>query len=187
MSAVAGLRGLALQAELLTFDSSAGENGTGCLLLTVQVPAHHCACAGHIATTEQCLQRLVLGGVKLAVVLQATTAEQAVKHQHSLAQHCLPQGVTVVTAQPRALAACLRQVHVSDASRHLLLLTAQSTELCSVQGNCRKLQRCPSSCCICCSRDTRSYICMRLCGCAASTDASCPCCGNHPSTPLFNV
>lgn len=64
--------------------------------------------AGHIATTEQCLQRLVLGGIKLAIVLQTSTAAQTVKQQRLLARYSLPETTIVVTAQPRTLAVCLR-------------------------------------------------------------------------------
>lgn len=69
------------------------------------------AFAGHIATIEQCLQRLALGGIKLAIILQASTADQAVKQQYLLARYHLPENTTVVTAQPRTLAVCLRQAN----------------------------------------------------------------------------
>ena len=69
------------------------------------------AFAGHAATVEQCLQRLALGGIKLAIVLQASTAEQAVKQQTLLARYHLPENTISVTAQPRTLAVCLRQAN----------------------------------------------------------------------------
>lgn len=40
MSAFAGVRGLALQAQLLTPESSAGDASLGCALLTVRVLVH---------------------------------------------------------------------------------------------------------------------------------------------------
>ncbi|KAL3152451.1 hypothetical protein ABBQ32_001496 [Trebouxia sp. C0010 RCD-2024] len=91
MSSAAGaLRGLALQVELFSPENA----------------------AGHIATTEQCLQRLVLGGIKLAVILQASTAAHTVKQQRLLGNYNLPQNTIVVTAHPRTLAVCLRSTAV---------------------------------------------------------------------------
>lgn len=112
MSASGGLRGLALQVELISAESSAGRvQARQLAVCSLDDSAQRCcAAAGDIATTEQCLQRLVLGGIKLAIVLQASTADQAVKQQRLLANYHLPEGTTVVTAQPRNLAVCLRQV-----------------------------------------------------------------------------
>lgn len=115
MSAAAvGLRGLALQADLLPSEGSAGLTQT-CqwILSSLKMTVHNeaSAFAGHIAAVEQCLQRLALGGIKLAIILQASTADQAAKQQRFLARYHLPEHTTVVTAQPRTLAVCLRQAN----------------------------------------------------------------------------
>lgn len=74
-----------------------------------QASAH----AGHKATTEQCLQRLVLGGIAVIVLVEAPTAEAAVQQQTLLDQQHLPKGVSIVTTQPRLLAICLRYMPLS--------------------------------------------------------------------------
>ncbi|KAL3142372.1 hypothetical protein ABBQ38_002708 [Trebouxia sp. C0009 RCD-2024] len=113
-SAVGALRGLALQVELFCPENA----------------------AGHIATTEQCLQRLVLGGIKLAVVLQASTAAHAVKQQRLLANYNLPENTIVVTAQPRTLAVCLRQASTVDLPSLTLYFPGYLT---SNKGICRSI------------------------------------------------
>lgn len=74
-----------------------------------QASAH----AGHIATTEQCLQRLILGGIAVIVLVEASTAEAAVQQQNLLSNQYLPEGVSIVTSQPRLLAICLRYMTLS--------------------------------------------------------------------------
>lgn len=69
--------------------------------------------AGHIATTEQCLQRLILGGVAVSVLVEALTAEAAVQQQNLLNDQHLPEGVSTVITQPRLIGTCLRCVTLS--------------------------------------------------------------------------
>ncbi len=69
--------------------------------------------AGHIATTEQCLQRLVLGGIAVIVLVEAPIAEAAVHQQNLLNNQHLPEGVSIVLTQPRLLATCLRYMTLS--------------------------------------------------------------------------
>lgn len=139
-SAVGALRGLALQVELFCPENAAGRIqdwtlGTNCL----EDRAKRCFVVfpvGHIATTEQCLQRLVLGGIKLAVVLQASTAAHAVKQQRLLANYNLPENTIVVTAQPRTLAVCLRQASTVDLPSLTLYFPGYLT---SNKGICRSI------------------------------------------------
>lgn len=112
MSSAAGaLRGLALQVELFSPENAAGRIQDGRIgsQMEDRPQRSYVFPVGHIATTEQCLQRLVLGGIKLAVILQASTAAHTVKQQRLLGNYNLPQNTIVVTAHPRTLAVCLRQ------------------------------------------------------------------------------
>ncbi|DBA81431.1 TPA: Inositol-tetrakisphosphate 1-kinase, variant 2 [Trebouxia sp. C0004] len=117
MSAPPGLKGLVLQAEVLASASS----------------------TGHIATTEQCLQRLVLGGIAVIVLVEASTAEAAVQQQNLLNHRHLPEGVSIVTTQPRLLAICLRAATTKmslDASvvAFVTLETRQAAAACKLAG-----------------------------------------------------
>lgn len=109
----AGVLGLVLQADLLALATSSGLHPTVILLVQYEGQQQHVTptmqlSAGHPATTEQWLSRLVLGGVQLRVLLQAATAEAVIQQQKLLSTLDLPASVSVLTTQPRILPVCLR-------------------------------------------------------------------------------
>lgn len=107
----AGVLGLVVQAELLAAATSSGlkDVSSACSLCSVKVAAESTQPhAGHPATTEQWLSRLVLGGVQSRVLSQAATAQEVVEQQQLLSQLDLPKDISVITTQPRVLPVCLR-------------------------------------------------------------------------------
>jgi hypothetical protein len=78
-----GLQGLVLQAELLASNTSAGNSATDADHKAFNATPLPCVslalCTGHTATIEQCLQRLILGGIQVKVIVQAATADEMVQ------------------------------------------------------------------------------------------------------------
>src|SRR5438094_519790 len=87
--------------------------------------------AGHVATVEQLLQRLVLGGLRVCILCISDSAAAVAEQSAQLKRLQLPGGVQILTAIPATLelslrCAGLRQLYVLNVCTHQRGKAAQS-------------------------------------------------------------